>query len=198
MYEDIETGQQLGSVETNPLTGEYQIILVGGKRYAIIPTPLTNIASGTLLSINQLNIAASSSSNGGGAQSHRSDGSGGTGGSGSGTGTSKNGNSTSSGGTAQGATIGTSITTNSQSTSSGNGTNSTSSSNSTTKSNTTYMTKNTVIAESQYIDLVDLKEYIEIEQSLVVVPIETGQSISLNNLFFKLGASFSKKNHSWN
>lgn len=190
VYEDIETGQQLGSVETNPLTGEYQIILVGGKRYAIIPTPLTNTASGTLLSINQLNIAASSSSNGGGAQSHRLDGSGGTG---SGTETSKNGSTSSSGGTAQGATIGSSITTNSQSTSSGNGTNSISSSNSTTKSNTTYMTKNTVIAESQYIDLVDLKEYIEIEQSLVVVPIETGQSISLNNLFFQVGSFVLKK-----
>jgi outer membrane protein OmpA-like peptidoglycan-associated protein len=55
------------------------------------------------------------------------------------------------------------------------------------------MTKNTVIAESQYIDLVDLKEYIEIEQSLVVVPIETGQSISLNNLFFQVGSFVLKK-----
>lgn len=178
VYEDLETGQELGSVETNPLTGEYQIILVGGKRYAIIPTPLPTTGTGTLLSINQLNINATStsSSNGGGSNEVRS--------------TSKSGNAsgivTAKSGTSPSS--GKSSSSTSESTS-----NSKQTTSNTTQSTGTYMTKNTVIAESQYIDLVDLKEYIEIEQSLVVVPIETGQAISLNNLFFQVGSFVLKK-----
>lgn len=34
-YEDLETGEELGTVRTNPETGYYKIILPGGKKYGI-------------------------------------------------------------------------------------------------------------------------------------------------------------------
>jgi outer membrane protein OmpA-like peptidoglycan-associated protein len=53
-----------------------------------------------------------------------------------------------------------------------------------------------LFAESQNIDLTDLKEYTVIEQKLLVVPVESGQTISLNNLFFETASWVLKKESS--
>ena len=168
VYEDVETGVQLGSVETNPLTGEYQIILVGGKRYAIIPIPINKVNDNTLLSVNKVpnsekednaptNTSNSALNNVNGSESNAKQ-----------TSSSQYSNNVNNNQTINNISI------------------------SNTTNNIT-LNKNTVIAESQYIDLVNLKEYTEIKQSLVVVPIETGQSISLNNVFFQVGSFILKK-----
>lgn len=200
IYEDLETGVELGSVETNPLTGEYQIILVGGKRYAIIPAPITPVKTEALLTTKSLTFPNQEDSRNSntvdagitnGANKKESE----------------NGNTDGAlkdqkNADLQNSTSSSNVnsTTNTNSTSITNTTNITNNTSKITISskqsntiNQTSITQNVVIAESQYIDLVDLKEYIEMEQSLVVVPVETGQSISLNNLFFQVGSFVLKK-----
>lgn len=93
-YEDLETGKVLGSVRTNAQTGEYQIILVVGKKYGY------------------------------------------------------------------------------------------------------YAIADKFLSQSENMDLVNLVEYKKESQNLTLVPIETGQSITMNNLFFE-SKQFALKNESF-
>lgn len=194
VYEDLESGKQLGSVNTNPVTGEYQIILVSGKKYGITPTMVTEITteiiSETFIDISVVTSYGGNSGGNSGEKSGKAVKSDKERSFGTNSGIASNGISTANSGSREmnasnstemglqtnGTSIGDSKSVSKQSRSS-------SESNSSTK----------LFSESQYIDLTELKEYTVIEQKLVVVPIETGQTISLNNLFFETSSFILKK-----
>lgn len=175
-YEDLETGIQLGSVNTNPATGEYQIILVSGKKYGITPIPITEIriestmnsdakaGSGESFEIGSMNKERISKENSSGKSGN----------------TNKINNSSS---------INSTIVIQNNVSVEGISDND-------SKVSNTNKNYPKLFAESQNIDLTDLKEYTVIEQKLVVVPVESGQTMSLNNLFFETASWVLKKESS--
>jgi outer membrane protein OmpA-like peptidoglycan-associated protein len=189
IYEDLESGIQLGSVNTNPTTGEYQIILVSGKKYGITPTMITEIRTEIISETFIENTIITPK--GGVALGDFGD------------------KAEAIVSTQKDNVVGKSSVVSSKENSGSlddnysnaemkkNGS-SASELKSRSKeydaiSETGENTKTKLFSESQYIDLTDLKEYIVIEQKLVVVPIETGQTINLNNLFFETASWILKK-----
>ena len=175
VYEDLESGIQLGSVNTNPITGEYQIILVSGRKYGITPIPISETSTIVISTNDRVNFSDSPNAKTGGNVGLKTGGNG---------------------------MINNSSTTNPisevESASSPNGNNTPSLTIYSKTSGTTIVADTNKIiiplfSESQNIDLTDLKEYTVLEQTLVFVPIETGQSISLNNLFFETSSWILKK-----
>jgi outer membrane protein OmpA-like peptidoglycan-associated protein len=175
-YEDLETGIQLGSVNTNPATGEYQIILVSGKKYGITPIPITEMSIESTMSGNAKSGSGesfeSASMNKERISKENTSGKSGN------TNKINNGNIINS-------------TTVIQSNVSLEGI-----SDNDLKVSNTNKNYPKLFAESQNIDLTDLKEYTVIEQKLLVVPVESGQTISLNNLFFETASWVLKKESS--
>ncbi len=190
VYEDLESGTQLGSVNTNPTTGEYQIILVSGKKYGITPTMVTEITteiiSETFVDISVVTSYGGSTDNPGnnsgilvGSEKEQV--------SRTNSGVSTNGNSSNMASFDNNSSGRSNVAMNTNGSLAGGG------NLGSTKSGTSGSGTSKLFSESQYIDLTDLKEYTVIEQKLVVVPIETGQTISLNNLFFETSSYVLKK-----